>query len=235
MTESGLAGSYPTVLADDGARHAVGTLFLGESIDAEEDGPTGCLGRARAERAATQADEDGVIASTSILAASGATSTSSFAVVASAAAIEGGNGKLDAWIDFNRDGDWDDSGEQVFERIDMVAGHNLLSFTVPIGANAGETYARFRISSAGGLSAVGAAYDGEVEDHRVTILAGDTPAAVSTAIPPRFDPLTVELNTGRVRVEAGVVELFGAPHAAVDTLTIRDFDRWRFDDVGHGT
>ena len=52
----------------------------------------------------------------------------------------------------------------------MVAGNNNLSVPVPAGAvtdlNLG---ARFRVSSAGGLTALGAAPDGEVEDYLVSV------------------------------------------------------------------
>ena len=38
-------------------------------------------------------------------------------------------GKLDAWIDFNQDGDWDEDGEQIVVSQSVVAGVNLLGFT----------------------------------------------------------------------------------------------------------
>ena len=78
-------------------------------------------------------------------------------VTASAAA------KLNAWIDFNSDGDWADAGEQIFSDQALVAGANLLNFSVPI-TPPDVTYARFRLSTSAGLSYVGAAPDGEVED-----------------------------------------------------------------------
>jgi hypothetical protein len=76
--------------------------------------------------------------------------------------------RLDAWFDFNADEDWDDAGEQIFDSLVLASGANALSFPVPASAtpNAGST-ARFRASSAGGLSVGGLAPDGEVEDHRV--------------------------------------------------------------------
>jgi len=40
---------------------------------------------------------------------------------------------------------------------------------VPGTATAGSTYARFRFSSAGGLSYTGMAIDGEVEDYKIGI------------------------------------------------------------------
>ena len=58
----------------------------------------------------------------------------------------------------------------------LVAGLNgSIGFTVPSGAVPGVTYARFRLSSAGGLLPTGLAPDGEVEDYVVEI---DDPSAV---------------------------------------------------------
>jgi hypothetical protein len=42
---------------------------------------------------------------------------------------------------------------------------------------AGDTYARFRLSTQGGLGPNGAAADGEVEDYRIKILPADDPLA----------------------------------------------------------
>ncbi len=80
-----------------------------------------------------------------------------------------GAGKLDAWIDFNADGDWEETGEQIFASVDVSAGDNVLMYSVPAGARLGETFARFRVSSQGGLSYTGSAPDGEVEDYMVQI------------------------------------------------------------------
>ena len=83
--------------------------------------------------------------------------------------------RLDAWIDFNRDGDWTDPGEQIFTNFDLgtANGTQTLNFTIPqiVGANVlnGPSFARFRLSTAGGLGVTGEAADGEVEDLPVTI------------------------------------------------------------------
>ena len=77
--------------------------------------------------------------------------------------------KLDAWVDYNGDGDWDDDGEQIFDSIDLAEGENLLAATVPLEAVLGPTYARFRISTNGNLEPFGLALDGEVEDYLVEV------------------------------------------------------------------
>jgi VCBS repeat-containing protein len=88
-------------------------------------------------------------------------------------------GLLDAWVDFNRDGDWDDPGEKIFNSVALVAGDNRLFTRTPSTAVAGVTYARFRFSSLGGLSPTGLAEAGEVEDYQVSIRDGRPPIAVN--------------------------------------------------------
>lgn len=91
------------------------------------------------------------------------------------------SGYLNAWVDFNRDGDFIDAGEQIAIDLPMTQGIvNPVPFTVPSGFSAGSTFARFRISSETGLSPIGLAANGEVEDYRVTLQAqrrdfGDAP------------------------------------------------------------
>jgi RHS repeat-associated protein len=156
----GTAGKYPTLLADDGARHMLGSgLFLGSGVDAESDGQPTTTANGDDINGASD-DEDGVAFLNLVR---GTTGTAT--VIASMA------GKLDAWIDFNHDGDWSDPGEQIATSLSLNAGSNTVSFAIPAGAIAGNTYARFRLSSAGGLSYTGAAADGEVEDYQIQIAA----------------------------------------------------------------
>ena len=79
--------------------------------------------------------------------------------------------KLDAWIDFNGDGNWGGPGEQIAASVAVVNGVNVITFDVPSWSQDGVTYARFRLSTAGSLGVTGVAADGEVEDHAVTIIS----------------------------------------------------------------
>jgi len=149
---------YPTLLADNGARHlTTGGLRLGSLIDAEGDGRPSAA--ANGDDTYISDDEDGVVFNTPLTPGTAATIT----VTASAA------GKLDAWIDFNADGDWSDPGERIFAGRSLVAGANVLTFNVPAEAVLGKTFARFRLSSAGVDGPTGFAMDGEVEDYAVDI------------------------------------------------------------------
>jgi hypothetical protein len=164
--------SYGTLLASNGAGHAVVSGFhLGALIDYEGDGQPSA--GANGDDLNGVDDEDGIVF-TSLLTAG---------MQAQLDAILTTDGVLDAflnaWVDFNADGDWDDAGEQIFSDVALADGANSLSFLVPVGAAVGDTYARFRLDSVGGLTPYGSADDGEVEDHLVTIVFTPEPATLS--------------------------------------------------------
>ncbi len=150
--------TYPTLLTSNGARHVIdSTVLLGSAIDAEADGlPSG---GAMGDDTNNIDDEDGVILTSPLLrgAAAGVTVTSTAAAC------------LDAWIDFNADGAWAGATEHILVSEPLSVGNNPLTFNVPMGSANGPTYARFRLSTTGGLSPDGLASDGEVEDYKVYI------------------------------------------------------------------
>lgn len=124
--QSALTVSYPTMLADDGARHGVGGPRLGAFEDAEADGqPSDGLNADGTFRSAT--DDDGVQFLTSLVTSAVSSTTATVAVEVGYANLLGN--RLEAWIDFNRDGDWLDPGEQIFRSADLGAtsGVKLLS------------------------------------------------------------------------------------------------------------
>jgi hypothetical protein len=149
---------YPTLRASNGARHRASQLFLGAQIDYEADGSPSPTATLDDTVPFAPDDEDGVAFVTPLFTGSPATIN----VVASAA------GKLDAWIDFNQNGIWD-APEQIFISAPVVAGLNALNFNIPPAIPTGYTFARFRLSSAGGLAPTGYANDGEVEDYRIYV------------------------------------------------------------------
>ncbi|MHC4642535.1 MAG: DUF7901 domain-containing protein [Planctomycetota bacterium] len=103
-------------------------------------------------------DEDGVIFTSPLIPGNPATVD----VIASA------DGMLDAWIDWDDNGSW--AGNQIFSSVPLAAGRNSLTFLVsPTAIPHTKRFARFRFSSAGGLSYIGMAMDGEVEDYLVEI------------------------------------------------------------------
>ena len=77
---------------------------------------------------------------------------------------------LNLWVDWNRDGDFADAGEQVVtNRSHSSRTSGTAKIPVPVTANPGATWLRARISSASGAGPTGSTADGEVEDHAVTI------------------------------------------------------------------
>jgi GEVED domain len=160
---------YPTLLADSGARHSLSNLFLGGSIDGEPNGQPNATATGD-DLTGLQNDDDGVVFNTSPLVPGDLASVSVTVTLAGFAPI-GNVGILDAWLDFNGDGDWADPGEHIFVSQPLSVGNHALSFPVPAGAKSGTTYARFRLSNQVGLSfdTSSGAPIGEVEDYAVTI------------------------------------------------------------------
>ena len=170
-------GRYPTLRASDGARHVV-TLDgprLGSDVTltGEPDGSPDLA-------ALADAGDDGVVftSTNNPLGVFNKSIETEITVTAT------GEGFLDAWVDFNADGDWDDVGEQIavsipFDRTRLV---QTISVTVPsVAPNITSeilTFARFRYSSLGGLLPSGLAIDGEVEDYQVRLVPGTPPVAI---------------------------------------------------------
>lgn len=152
------AGDYQTLLANDGPRHTITSLYMGTAVDSEADGQPNGTATGDDIAGATPDDEDGVTFPTFT---AGQTAT----VVVNSSAT----GRVNAFFDWNNDGDFADADEEIAE-LPVNAGNNDLSVPVPAGAVTGTPVgARFRISTAGGLTALGAAPDGEVEDYLITV------------------------------------------------------------------
>jgi len=157
--------TYPTLLANNGARHLAGQLRMGLNIDTEADGQPTAAANGDDINPSTADDEDGVTFNTALI--SGVPGS----VTVQCNGLSGSE-YLQAWIDFNVDGDWDDPGEQIITDYPPISGPNLVNFPVPAFAFPGgtaTTYARFRLSSQPGLSYTNMASYGEVEDYMVTL------------------------------------------------------------------
>lgn len=151
------------------ASHVIGgPLFLGSRVDPEffNQSSPGATG----DDADDFDDEDGVRLAPALIAQRTAT-----AIVTASAA-----GYLDAWIDFNGNQVFD-AAEAIAAQLPLASGTNSVSFQVPASAVTGATFARFRLSSAGGLTPTSPATDGEIEDYAVSITS---PAIRTAAIVP---------------------------------------------------
>ena len=157
---------YATYYTHHGAYHPIiSDLILGSVIDDDNDGQPDA--DAKGDDDDGTDDEDGVTIPCLVL---GQWATIEVFVRNST----GNQAYLNAWIDWNSDGDWTDAGEQIAINASVVPDENILEIRVPINAALGTSFARFRLSSAIDLSPVGPALDGEVEDYQVTIQSPTT-------------------------------------------------------------
>jgi len=201
---------YPTYLANNGARHLVpveGAIWMGPSLvnntDLEYDGqPT------NQDDVVGNDDEDGVTFLGSSPVSGGPYSLPYIPGEYGAVRIEvhgtGFPGCLHGWIDWDQDGDWENSPdpENIFtSELVSVAGTYTFEFTVPADALGGTTWGRFRLDEesvpSGELEPgvpppcwndpTGEAYNGEVEDYPVEIGAPDIrvdPTEICLVLPP---------------------------------------------------
>ena len=196
--------SYSTLASSGGPAHASSTLILGSEFDVEP------VAQASVDATGDGDDEDGIQFLTPIIADSIAPATASISVSASR------SGKLDAWIDFNGNGTFDPLTEHLGggTSLDVTTGNNLIAFSIPTDAVAGDTFARFRLSSAGDLLPTGSAADGEVEDYAVTILDSATPISIDLDL--IGSRTTVAGQSHQVVITVDGLERFRAPLTAVN-------------------
>ncbi len=139
---------YPTQLSHNGARHYVDPkIYLGKRVDVDADGQQTFL--ANGDDNDGSDDDDGVRFLTPLV-------PGHDAKVQVTASVDG---HLDAWIDFDQDGNWSPY-EQIAASTPLAAGENTFDFVVPPEALPRPTrpsYARFRFSLDGGLKPEGVA------------------------------------------------------------------------------
>ncbi len=210
---------YPTLMMHDGARHVIGGPWLGsgrDQPDAEPDGQPDL--DALGDNGHGNDDENGV-SIPPLVQGQGASLTLQ---------VNGGGGVVQGWIDFNADYIWQPS-EQVVNGF-LPDGVHVMSFSVPRNAATGMTYARFRISTRGGLDPNGPASDGEAEDHEVWIrpLAQDVKWYQGPDLTPRGIDIRADGNDLEPRVLADDFQC-----TSQDLLTlIRLWGSWKDDQQG---
>jgi 6-phosphogluconolactonase (cycloisomerase 2 family) len=206
--------TFPTLLASDGARHVITPgFYLGSGVDAEADGAPSAA--ADGDDLAGFDDEDGVLFSGALVPGQSA----SVDITASAAGV------IDAWVDFNGDGDWSDAGERIATAYPVSAGVNTLVFAVPPDTlPAAAVASRFRLSSAGVAGPGGLAADGEVEDYWVATGSGADlgVAASGTTVADWNQPFTFTMtvtNGGPNDIAGGTVTVVMNADAGAVTWT----------------
>ena len=199
---------YPVTSSEDGARHiVVDSVSLGQEVDSEDDG-------VESDAADSDGvDDDGVTRISDLIAVSGVDTAASFIVESSQDDLV-----LNSWIDFNADGDWEDNGEQIFANESLTSGNNVLGYVIPDGSTAGETAARFRISTASDLLPTGEAIDGEVEDYVFMILDGSSNPDTSVNLEGLNASIDIQDGVATISHSGGV--LFKAPVANLGKLNL---------------
>lgn len=170
-----LPNSYNTSSANNGARHTIVAGFnMGSLIDGEVSGvPTADA----SGDDALGSDEDGIVLLGAVSNPIGALVPGTTNAVR--ATLNGVGGYLNAWFDFNRDGDFNDAGEHAVVDSDLNPGIRDVTFAVPSGLVGGPIAARFRWGTIG-IGYAGADIIGEVEDY---YLANSVQQSVITTLP----------------------------------------------------
>lgn len=178
-------GNYQTAIADNGPYHLVSstvTTYLGDCIDADVLGGTvSGLGNADdidatyssvGACASNGDDEDSVVFPTAVLPGE------TFNVDITTTLDPGDQGELFVWFDFNKNGSFEDTGEQVYNSHTdgyVTNGITSLNISVPSTAQLGNTYVRIRLNTRDingighNLSSIGESLDGEVEDYTIYV------------------------------------------------------------------
>ena len=150
-------------------------------------------------------DEDGVSFSTAVVGE----------VLTVTATVNGANGLLQGWIDWNQNGTFDPA-EQIATNVadnsaadtNATIGFIVLAVPVPMTATLGDTFARFRWSTDTDLDATESTDNGEVEDYLLGVvtpadivvsktLTGETGSIANVAEPGETLTYTISFqNTG---------------------------------------
>jgi LruC domain-containing protein len=156
--------SYGTTLANNGARHLINydNYFLGSAIDSEADAAV----YPDTDEAISTHDEDGILFQTTLV--SGLDSQLNVTIGGAAESY------LNAWFDWNQDGDFNDADEHVFTGLQLSPGSHNLLYRVPTTASIGKTWSRFRVGDTETIGSNGGYVNGEVEDYEIAISAGYT-------------------------------------------------------------
>ncbi|RJG42473.1 LruC domain-containing protein [Motilimonas pumila] len=158
--------TYGTRLADNGARHLLdGETYLGLAApDGDYDGyQSPDSDDTHQANNDSFDDEDGVQFVTAF----------EIGLDSVVRVIASKPGYLNAWFDWDQNGQFEASQEHDLNDVYLQQGINIIQLRVPQQALAGNTWSRFRFSQQAGLGPTGGSSSGEVEDHQIAIVDGD--------------------------------------------------------------
>ncbi len=208
-------GNYQTSASDGGPSHIINstrtTLFLGSRVDGEQNASPGV--RANGDDIATLPDDEGglIEPAQDLFLTVGAVPV----VRVRATNTTGSEATLFGWIDFNRDGVFDNATERTSVSVPNGTNNGTFQLTFPAvsaSTSPGATYARFRLSAdAAAANSTGAAIGGEVEDYAATI----TRRSESTVDPAKSVKIASGLNGGPT---LAIYDRFGISVASLGDL-----------------
>jgi len=108
-----------------------------------------------------------------------------------------GTGRLNAWIDWNIDGDWSDDNEHIISDTLLNNGLHFIPLKIPQTIAQGVSFSRFRFSTQSDMSFQGFAPDGEVEDYMVNLVKCTSTVSLNPDSLERV-PTTCGGNTGAI-------------------------------------
>ena len=197
-----LPAAYGLVtLGENGARHEMGSVYLGAAVDGESNG-TASAGADYDDTTGTGPDDEDGIA----LIGSWVEGTDGGVVQVT---VTGGSGYLSGWIDWDGDDSFAQVGDHVLDTVPVGAGVQNVAFNVPAGmfpvTQTYNRFVRFRLwtNNAAALDLTGHLHNGEVEDYDLPISG----AAATTR-------LTIDIDGNLV-----ITDDYGADTADHITLT----------------
>ena len=220
--DDGALNNYRTLTANDGASHGlVNGLSLGTIVDRDVDGAQSAdamgddlVGTILLD-GSTQNDEDGVEFASSISVNPDPADPLANTIQVTTTNETGTAAYLQAWIDFDGNGDFDGANEQIATNMLLGTGTINLPVTVPANAATGATYARFRYSQEQDLDWFGATNTGEVEDYLLAVRpSGETAVA---------DSITVSRNSLAQNLTSQILDNdFSTPNNPITITAVQD-------------
>ena len=115
---------------------------------------------------------------------------------------------ISAWIDYNQDGDFDESDEQVTWLVSRKGDAITTAITIPESATVGSTRLRVSVSQQRNLQACGIIAHGETEDYTINIQSGGSGGVLSVYPNPvkerlyvksqNSSPVTIMNSSGKI-------------------------------------
>ena len=169
-------------------------LHLGTAVDADP-GPNNGV-QALGDDVTGVNDDDGVVFVDSLI-----RGVDDVTMEVTASIGDNSSALLNAWIDFDGDGAFDSASEQIVSNLRLTEGVNSIDIAIPLDAQIGATYARFRYGYESNIGPNGEAMAGEVEDYRLDAsfsggILDDQPYAIDD---------TFSVNQGDVAVSFDVL------------------------------